>query len=550
MAPAFERPAQMFPKLDARHIATIEQYGRRRYAAKDELLFEGGDANTPFFVVLAGRLKITQPDENGTEREITTHAPGEFSGEINLLSSRRSLVRGRMTEPGEVLELGHEAFRRMLNENADLSEVLMRAFILRRVGLIEAEQGDVIIVGSRHSADTLRLRQFLSRNGHPFRYIDVEDAKAGEMLERLGVSKDDIPVALCRGQKLLRKPSNRAIARCIGLSDYHEDELRDVIIVGAGPAGLAAAVYAASEGLSVLVAEGEAFGGQAGSSSKIENYLGFPTGISGQALAGRAFTQAQKFGAEIATPLRAIGLECGKRPYGVRMDDGSEINAHSIVIATGACYRRLDLPNLQKFEGRGIYYGATHVEAMLCEQSDVVVVGGGNSAGQAAVFLARRASHVHMLVRGHALAETMSSYLAYRIEAEPNITLHTCTEVTGLHGEEDLEGIGWKNRKTGEEREFKTGHLFVMIGAEPNTGWLDGCLCLDEKGFIKTGAELGDGDLKDWRRKRHPFTLETSKPGIFAAGDVRSKSVKRVASAVGEGSVCVQYLHAILGEEI
>jgi thioredoxin reductase (NADPH) len=549
MAEANDRHEQMFPKFSGEQIRAVERYGERKSVKKGDTLFDIGSAETPFFVILSGRLEVSQPGEGSEDQVIVRQEPGEFTGEINLLSSRRSLVRGRMIDPGDVLELNRDQFRKMLGENADLSEILMRAFILRRTSLIRTGQGDVVILGSRHSAETLRLRQFLSRNGHPFRYIDIEDAEASETLERLGVSKNDIPIALCRGRSLLKKPSNREIANCLGLAQYHEDALRDVIVVGAGPAGLAAAVYAASEGLSVLVAEEEAFGGQAGSSSKIENYLGFPTGISGQALAGRAYTQAQKFGAEIATPLRATGLECERRPYGVRMDDGSVVHAHALVIATGARYKKLNLPNLEKFEGRGIYYGATHVEALLCDNCDTAVIGGGNSAGQAAVFLSRRAKHVHMLVRGEALSETMSSYLSHRIQAEPNITLHTCTEVTALRGGEELESIVWKNRKTGEETPRPIAHLFVMIGADPNTAWLNGCLSLDGKGFIRTGAELAGGEHSSLKG-RQPYTLETSKPGIFAAGDVRSKSVKRVASAVGEGSVCVQYLHAFLGEAI
>jgi thioredoxin reductase (NADPH) len=547
MVDLFERRAQMFPQLSEEHIRIIAQYGVRRSVEQGEVLFEIGSANTPFFVVLSGIVESFQQIDGNEKAGILQQGAREFTGEINLLSARPSLVGLRVLESGELLELDRETFRKMLGENADISEVLMRAFILRRTVLIEAEVGDVIIFGSRHSAETLRLRQFLSRNGHPFKYLDVEDPQAAEMVERLGVKKEEIPVAFCRGQHLLKKPSNREVADCLGLSEYHEDVLRDVIVVGAGPAGLATAVYAASEGLSVLVVEEEAFGGQAGASSKIENYLGFPTGISGFALAGRAFTQAQKFGAEIAMPLKAKKLECDKRPYGIRMDDGSAVHAHSIVIATGARYKKLDIPKLEQFEGRGIYYGATHVEALLCDGAEVAVVGGGNSAGQAAVFLAKRVNHVHMLVRGHGLSETMSTYLSHRIEAEPNVTLHTSTEVIEVDGGDTLETVVWRNRKTGKKTKQPIRHLFVMIGADPNTSWLDGCLALDKKGFIKTGSDLQGGG---WRLNRQPFSLETSKPGIFAAGDVRSKSVKRVASAVGEGSVCVQYIHAFLGEAV
>ncbi len=544
-----ERRAQMFPQLNSEHIAIAERYGKRKTVKAGNLLYNAGTANTPFTVVLTARLESFREDEDGEVCPLIDQGPGEFIGEINVLSSRPSLVGLRVLESGTILVLTRASFRKMLAENAELSEILMRAFILRRTYLIQSELGDVTILGSRYSAETLRLRQFLSRNGHPFRYIDIDGSETQATFERLDISSKDLPVALCRG-RMLKNPSNREIADCLGLSEYHEDRLRDVIVVGAGPAGLAAAVYAASEGLNVLVVEEEAYGGQAGSSSKIENYLGFPTGISGFALAGRAFTQAQKFGAEIAMPVKAGHLECGRRPFGIRMDDGSVVHAHSIVIATGARYKRLDVPNLSQFEGRGIYYGATHVEALLCGNEEVAVIGGGNSAGQAAVFLARHVDHVHMLVRGDGLAQTMSSYLSHRIEAEPKITLHTSTEIKQLNGDDHLESLVWKNRLTGEEGELASKHLFIMIGADPNTSWLNGCLALDSKGFIRTGRDLQDGLESLWPLNRQPYSLETSIPGIFAAGDVRSASVKRVASAVGEGSVCVQYLHAYLAETV
>ncbi|MGB5365024.1 MAG: FAD-dependent oxidoreductase [Polyangiales bacterium] len=547
----YERQAQMFPRLEASQLEKVKPYGRARHVDCGELLFDIGDREVPFFVVLSGELEIVRPDRDG-EDVVTVHQPGEFTGEINMLSGRANLVQGRMKTPGEVIELDRPAFRKLLAADADLSELFMRAFIVRRVGLITHEQGDIIVLGSEFSADTLRLKQFLSRNGHPYQYTDVErDDEAMALLDRFQVSAEEVPLVYFTAKDtVIKNPTNRQIADCLGFSgDIDEDAVHDVVVVGAGPAGLAAAVYAASEGLDVVVLEGNVFGGQAGSSSKIENYLGFPTGISGQALAGRAYNQAQKFGAQIMAPRVASRLECAKRPYTLQLEDGDRLQARTVVIATGAQYRKL--PEAERFDGLGIYYGATHVEALMCAHEDVIVVGGGNSAGQAAVFLAEHAKHVHMLIRGDSLADSMSRYLTQRIEMSPSITLHRRTEITELLGQERLESVVWTRNQTGETERLDVRHVFMMIGAVPNTHWLEGCIDLDDKGFIRVGSDLRNGDAKGtpWPLlTRAPFPLETSRPGIFAAGDVRSDSVKRVASAVGEGSVCVQYLHRVLHE--
>ena len=541
----------MFPKLSPEQLDRIRPYGHARHADVGEILFDVGDRDVNFFVVLSGELEIFRPERDG-EDIVTVHEPGEFTGEVNMLSGRANLVKGRMRQPGELLELDRPSFRKLLAAESELSELFMRAFIVRRVGLISHEQGDVIVLGSGYSADTLRLKQFLSRNGHPYQYTDVDrDTYAATLLERFHVEPDEVPVVYFTAHdKIIKNPSNRQIADCLGFSgDIDRDAIYDVAVVGAGPGGLAAAVYAASEGLHVVVLEGNVFGGQAGSSSKIENYLGFPTGISGQALAGRAYNQAQKFGAEILVPRVATRLRCERRPYTLELEDGDTLQARTVVIATGAQYRKP--PGVERFEGVGIYYGATHVEALMCAGADVIVVGGGNSAGQAAVFLAERAAHVHMLIRGDSLAKSMSRYLTQRIETAASITLHRNTEITEFVGDERLRGIRWANNKTDETEEHGIEHVFMMIGAVPNTRWLQGCLALDDKGFILAGPDLSlDTDARSrWPMlTRPPFPLETSRPGVFAAGDVRSQSTKRVASAVGEGSVCVGYLHKVLDE--
>jgi thioredoxin reductase (NADPH) len=430
--------------------------------------------------------------------------------------------------------------------------MLMRAFILRRVALIAQAGSGLILIGSRHSARTLRVREFLSRNAQPFTYQEVEsDPDVQALLDRFKVGVDDVPVVVCETGQVLRNPSIESLALGLGLSRQLDGAAtRDVVIVGAGPAGLAAAVYAASEGLDVLVLEGTAPGGQAGSSSRIENYLGFPTGISGQDLAGRALMQTEKFGGEVAIARAAVGLDCASKPYRVRLATGEVVRTRTVVIASGARYRKPALPELSRFEGAGIMYSATHVEAQLCAAEEIAVVGGGNSAGQAAVFLAQSSGKVNVLVRGPGLAESMSRYLIQRIEDSANVVLRARTQIDALEGGDRLERVRWRRLDTGEAQTRAIRHLFLMTGADPNTAWLKGCVALDDKNFVKTGADLHAGELEEarWPLARRPDLMETSKPGVFAVGDVRSGSVKRVASAVGEGSVCVQLIHRALRE--
>jgi thioredoxin reductase (NADPH) len=428
----------------------------------------------------------------------------------------------------------------------------MRAFILRRIQLLDVGAGDLVLVGSRNSADTIRIKEFLTRNAQPFRYQDVETEPGVEaMLERFQVGINEIPIVISQGGHVLRNPSIDVLAQMTGLDPKLDSTVvRDVVVVGAGPAGLAAAVYGASEGLDVLVLEGIAPGGQAGTSSRIENYLGFPTGISGQALSGRALTQAEKFGAEVAVGRTAVRLDCDGRPYRIYLSDGQEVRARSIVIASGVKYRKLDLPSLHRFEGVGVYYSATRLEGQLSAGQEIAIVGGGNSAGQAAVYLSQVAKHVQVLVRGPGLAESMSRYLIQRIENSPNIDLETRCEVTELEGKDRLEQLTWKHLDTGSTTKRPVGSLFLMTGADPNTGWLAGCLLQDDKQFVKTGSDLTAEELlvAKWPLPRRPYLMETSIPGVFCVGDARSGSVKRVASAVGEGSICVQLIHRTLQE--
>jgi thioredoxin reductase (NADPH) len=544
-----ERREQLFPKLTDAQIERIASVGRKRKVAKGEMLIKQGDV-APFFVVTNGRLDIIQPTEHG-ELTIVQHEPGQFTGELNMLTGRRSLVCARMGEAGEVIELTPEEMQALVQTDVGISQMLMTAFIFRRLELIANHVGDAVVIGSPHSPGTLRIKEFLSRNGHPYTYLDLDkDTGVQEMLDKFKVGVDEIPVLICRGTIALRNPSNQQVADCLGLNPkLDETQVLDVVIVGAGPAGLAAAVYAASEGLSVVMIETTAPGGQAGSSSKIENYLGFPTGISGQNLAGRAYAQAQKFGAKLIIARSATKLS-GKRPYKIEFDDGRSVMGRTVVIATGAQYRKLPLKNLDDFEGMGIYFGATFIEAQLCTNEEVIVVGGGNSAGQAAVFLSELSKHVHILVRSNGLAETMSRYLIRRIEDSPKITLHVCTEIAALEGGNHLERVQWRDKNTGATEMHDIRHIFLMTGATPNTQWLSDCIALDEKGFVRTGSDLTEEDLlrAGWPLERHPLLLETSLPGVLAVGDVRSGNVKRVASAVGEGSISIHLAHKALAE--
>ncbi len=544
------RSDRIFPILNQTQIQRLATYGRARSVRQGEVLVEPGEKNVPFFVVISGEIEAVRPSL-GQETLIRNFGPGQFTGEITSLSGRNAIARIRATQDGEVIEIAHERVLVLVQIEAELSEILMRAFILRRAEMMAQGIGDVILVGSGYSPDTLRIKEFLTRNDHPYTYIDLErDPAVQSVLEHFRVSAAEIPVAICRSESVLRNPTNREIAHCLGFNEeLDETRVRDLVIVGAGPAGLAAAVYGASEGLDVLVLETYSPGGQAGSSSRIENYLGFPTGISGNELASRAYTQAQKFGAQML--LTSVSrLRCDRKPYVVELDDGTSISSRTIVIAAGVNYRSLPIENLSRFEGAGIYHGATFVEAQLCRGDEVIVVGGANSAGQAAAFLAENTKHVYLVIRGAGLSESMSKYLVRRIEQLPNVSVLVNTEVVGLEGGEHLERVKCRNNQTGAEEMKNIGHVFIMTGADPNTGWLNRCITLDSKGFIKTGPELSHDDLIEahWPLPRQPYLLETSRPGVFAAGDVRSGNVKRVASAVGEGSIAISFVHQVLKE--
>ncbi len=539
---------EAFPVLTAEQIDRIRPLSKVRKVNAGEIVFEPGDLDIPFFVLLSGGMEIVQPGING-ERLIVDLGAGEFTGEITMISGRRGLVRGRVTAAGEFLEMSSGQLRSLVARDAELSELFMRAFILRRVTLINRGQGNVILMGSRHSAASLRLREFLVRNGHPFTYVDLDtDTSSQELLDHFHVTMEEIPVVICNNRTVLRSPSIQELAACLGLNAHiTASDVRDLVIVGAGPSGLAAAVYGASEGLDVLVIEAESPGGQAGSSSRIENYLGFPMGISGLELAGRAAAQAQKFGAKVLIANNATKLNCDRSPYELTVDCGQVIRSRTVLIASGAHYRKPNLENLSDFEGQGVYYGATYIEAQLCGRQEALVVGGGNSAGQAAVYLSQTASKVHMLVRSGRLSDTMSRYLIQRIEQNPGIELHYSTEIVALEGDTQLDRVTWRDNNTGETSTHDIRFVFIMAGGSPRSEWLKGCLAMDDKGFILTGRDL-DPVIHDchWPLARVPLMLETSQPGVFAVGDVRAGNVKRVASAVGEGSIAISLVHRVL----
>jgi thioredoxin reductase (NADPH) len=544
------RRAQMFPKLTAQQITRLQSHGRQVQTQAGEVLQDVGDRPREFFVVVAGSLEVDTPASSEYE-PMTVLSAGDFTGELSALRGSSGLARLRVKEPGAVVAVEIEQLRSIVQTDAELSELFMRAFILRRMGLLATGHGDVMLIGSSLSADTLRLREFLGRNGYPFFNVDIEsDPDVHAILERFAVRPEDTPVVIWRGKHICKNPGNREVAEYLGLNPPAEpDEVHDLLIVGAGPAGLAAAVYAASEGLDVRVVETIAPGGQAGTSSRIENYLGFPTGISGQALSGRALAQAQKFGARLSVAWRAVRLRCDAWPYCVEFEDGSSVRTRTILIASGAQYRPLDIPELPRFVGSGVHYAATHMEAKLCEGQEIAIVGGGNSAGQAAVFLSNSCRHVHLLVRSDGVAESMSRYLIRRIDDTAQITLHASTELMALEGLEHLERITWR-RRGGSTETHAIKHVFMMTGALPHTQWLAGCVVLDDRGFVKTGSALSPAEIAaaHWPLPRTPDLLETSIPGVFAAGDVRCGSVKRVASAVGEGSICVSFVHRALAE--
>jgi thioredoxin reductase (NADPH) len=544
-------PDETFPTLSAAQIARVASRGKVRRVELGDVLLRAGEHAEQFFVVTAGRIEIVRETAAG-EQLVIDLLPGQFSGEVSTLSGRRALVTLRAVEKGEVIEIGRDELLALVQTDSELSEIFVRAYLLRRVSLIAYGIGDVVLVGSMHSPGTLRIKEFLTRNRHPYNYIDLDqDAGVQELLDRFRVSVDDVPVLICRGTVVLRNPTNGEVAGCLGFNDaIDQTHIRDVAIVGAGPSGLAAAVYGASEGLDVVMVEMNSPGGQAGSSSKIENYLGFPTGISGQELADRAYTQAQKFGAQIIVAKAATHLTCNRKPYVIEFDDGSHVTARAVIVGCGAEYRRLSVDEPLRFEGAGVYYGATFVEAQMCQGQDLIVVGGANSAGQAAVFLGSTARRVHMLVRSEGLAKSMSRYLIRRIEESQTIVVHPHTVIEALEGDAHLERVRWRDTQSGLVETHDVQHVFVMMGAVPNTRWVTGCLSLDPRGFIKTGPDLSRDDLvgASWPLTRAPHLLETSVPGIFAVGDVRGGNVKRVASAVGEGSIAVSFVHQVLHE--
>ena len=545
------RVDQVFPTLTAAQMARVAVHGQVRHVQRGEVLIEAGEQPSRFFVVTAGHIAIVRPS-GGTEALVAILRPGQFTGEVTMLSGRRGVVRMRAGEPGTVLEVAREHVLALVQTDSELSEILLRAFLLRRVELMAQGVGDVVLIGSRHSAGTLRLQAFLTRNGHPYSTLDLDrDAGVQALLDRFQITVDDVPVVICHGEAVLRNPTNAQLADCLGFNAaIDQTQVHDLVIVGAGPAGLSAAVYSASEGLDVLVLETTAPGGQAGSSSKIENYLGFPTGISGQELATRAYTQAQKFGAHLLIATSARQLAGDRTPYAIAVDHGPRVLARAVIIATGAAYRRLAIENLAQFEGVGVYYGATVVEAQMCGGEEVIVVGGGNSAGQAAVFLAQTARRVHLLIRSGGLAASMSRYLIRRIEETPAIVFRPHTVLTAFDGGDHLECVHWRDTQTGTSETHAIRHVFAMTGAVPNTHWLEGCVALDTHGFIKTGPDLSPEELAAarWPLARAPHLLETSLPGVFAVGDVRGGNIKRVASAVGEGSVAVAFVHQVLHE--
>ena len=549
IAVTLSRPDRVFPTLTPEQLARIATHGHRRAIARGEVLVEVGDKPVPVFVVISGELQVVRPTDRA-ETLIVSHRAGQFSGEANMITGRRALGSVRVSESGEVIQFDREQLLALIQTDAELSEILMRAFILRRLELIAHDLGDVVVIGSPHSPGTLRVKEFLTRNGHPFHYVDLDRVReAQDLLDRFQVEVADIPVVISRGDAVMRNATNSQIADCLGLNeDIDQSRVSDLVIVGAGPAGLAAAVYDASEGLDVLVLESNVPGGQAGSSSRIENYLGFPTGISGLDLTSRAYAQALKFGAHVMIAKGVTRLTCDGQRYTVEMDGGARIQSRAVIIATGAEYRKPAIANLARFEGAGVYYGATSMEAQLCVGEDVLIIGGGNSAGQAAVFLASTARQVQVLVRGPSLAETMSRYLIRRIEENPAIVLRTSTQLVALEGDGRLARVQWRDDVTGDIETHDIKHVFLMTGAVPNTGWLDGCLALDDKGFVKTGPDLSSDDLTNakWPLARPPYLLETSRPRIFAVGDVRGGNVKRVASAVGEGSIAIAFVHQVL----
>jgi thioredoxin reductase (NADPH) len=554
------RREHLFPVLNSTQIAIARRFGGEpRRCGSHEIVFKFGQVDAPAYLVLAGSIEVARRDGLGGSSAITTHGPGELTGEVSQLAGGPSLADGRAGANGaEAAPFDSAQLRALVVATAEIGETIMRAFILRRVFLIETGAG-LVLLGASDTPEALRLQNFLRRNAVPYTMLDPHtDPDAAHLIERFGISNAELPLAICPDGTLLRNPNEKALAQCLGLlPSFLADRSYDVAIVGAGPAGLATAVYGASEGLSVLVLDARSFGGQAGASARIENYLGFPAGISGEALAGRAYIQAEKFGAVMAIPAAVTRLKpatdnahAGAHGFELELDDDRPVRASTIVIASGARYRKLNLPNLSSFEGRGVYYWASPIELKLCARREVAVVGGGNSAGQGTVFLASQVSRVHLLVRGRSLSESMSQYLVDRIRALPNVEVHTHTELVELKGEpsEGLQAVRWCDPSSGRVEEHAIRHVFLFIGAEPNTDWLKRCaVSLDAKGFVQTGEPTAaTRATTDVSMERRPLPLETSQHGVFAVGDVRAGSVKRVSGAVGEGAAVVAQLHSYL----
>ena len=536
------------PTLSSEQIDHIRSVAQLRPVKAGEVLYEPSQPDVPLFIVLEGSVSISRTGED--DKILAVREANQFTGEMSVISGKRSLLKARVTRDGSVLELTRDKLLSLMAKDTELGEILMEAFVARRLLMIQLGEGNVVLFGTKSSARSLALREFLTRNAHPFTYVDIDsESFAGELMEKLAVRHSEIPVVYCNNRYVLRNPSIAELAQCLDLNINTDKSVRDVLVIGAGPAGLAAAVYAASEGLRTLVIEKSAPGGQAGSSSKIENYLGFPTGLSGQELANRSIAQAQKFGAQIMVAQSVVHIDTSRQPYKVVLESGLKFNARTVVIATGAQYARLPIEDADTFTGRGIYYNATHMEAQLCDSEEVIVVGGGNSAGQAAVFLGHSSVKVHLFVRSQKLSDSMSQYLIGRIETNPRIEIHYLTRITGLSGAGHLERVDWRDDTLGENRSGPIRHVFVMAGAAPRTEWLEDSFVLDNKGFIVTGPDLVSSPGGDqWPLQRPPLMLETSVPGIFAVGDTRAGSVKRVASAVGEGSMAVHLVHRYLAE--
>ena len=539
-----------YPRLSGEQLQALSAHGERRATRPGQVLYREGDEDYDFFVVLAGTVAVVEKQGGGAERVVAVHGPGRFLGELSLLTDQAALLTAVVQAAGQVLAVPVERLRELVAQDPALGDLVLRAYLIRRTILVELGVG-LRIIGSRFSPDTKRLLEFAARNLLPHRWIDLErDREAEELLSQLGVKPEDTPVVIWRGERVLHNPSNPELARSIGLLDPSSGPIScDLVVVGAGPAGLAAAVYGASEGLATVVLDEVATGGQAGTSSRIENYLGFPSGISGSELAGRAVIQAKKFGAHIKVPAEAIALERHNGHHLVKLDGDMSISARTVVVATGARYRRLDVPRLEQFEETSVYYAATQVEARVCHNDPVAVVGGGNSAGQATVFLAQHAARVRLVVREDALSRNMSRYLVDRIERLGNVEVLRNTEVREPLGDDTLEALVVEDNRTGERRTLDARAMFVFIGVQPHAQWLADQLALDDNGFILTGADAAgpNGAGQPEQAGRRPLPLETSRPGVFAAGDVRSGSVKRVASAVGEGAMAVRLVHDHLG---